>query len=163
MNNNKLLDESRIYVSCIWEYVDNTRLYKILSFVITTNEHFYQYEINKQILSNTLKPEDMFIYYKPIDMEHNFTGLLKHYENNIFGKNEFVHIYMIAYYDSINGKGKCNIELYGIFKNELNLEKLSTQLINDNKYGSKCEYHSVDIKYINNDTFNIIHLYENIT
>lgn len=162
MNNNKILDDSRIYISCVWEYVENERFYKILSFVITTNKYFYQYEINQQILSNTLRPEDMVIYYNPVDDKHNFTGLIKDYENKIFKKNEIVHIYMISYYDKTNKIGRCKIDFYGIFKNELNLEKLEKQLINDKRYGSKCEYHKLTTKYIKEDSFNIIHFYENI-
>ena len=159
MNSIKQQDDSQIYISCIWEYVENERLYKILSFFITTNQHFYQYEINEQILSNTLRPEDMAIYYKPIDEKHNFTGIIKKYNNEIFKKNEIVHIYMIAYYDNTGKIGSCKLVLYGIFKDELNLGHLETQLINEKKYGSKCEYHKLTTKFIKNNIFNIIHLY----
>lgn len=162
MDNYEQSNNLQIYVSCIWEYVENERFYKILSFVITTNEYFYQYEINKQILSNTLKPEDILIYYKPVDNKHNFTGLIKDYENHLFMKNEIVHIYMIVYYDDVGKIGSCKIELYGIFKDELNLSNLEIQLINDKKYGSKCRYHTLTTKMVEIDTFNIIHLYENI-
>ena len=59
------------------------------------------------------------------------TGILLKLKNNGFKLLDTVHIYLIVYYDN----AKCNIELYGIFDQELEEDKLIKNIGNESIYG----------------------------
>jgi len=63
----------------------------------------------------------------------NSTGMIQKINNCDFNINNEVHIYLIVYYDN----AKCNIELYGIFNQDLEEEKLLNNIINEKSYGKK--------------------------
>jgi len=61
----------------------------------------------------------------------NCTGTLLKVKNNDLKITDYVHIYLIVYYDN----AKCNIEIYGIFDQEIEEDKLINNIINESIYG----------------------------
>lgn len=59
------------------------------------------------------------------------TGILEKVENVSFNIGDYVHIYLIVYYDN----AKCNIEFYGIFDQEIEEDKLISNISSESIYG----------------------------
>ena len=67
---------------------------------------------------------------------------------------DIAHVYLIVYYDN----AKCNIELYGIFDQELEEEKLIKNISNESIYGKEGKIISnTNITSTNGEGFIVIH------
>ena len=62
----------------------------------------------------------------------NITGVIEKISNNGFSIGENAHIYLIVYYDN----AKCNIELYGVFNQELEEDKVIKNIVDEKLYGT---------------------------
>jgi hypothetical protein len=67
-------------------------------------------------------------------------------------KNDYVWLYLIIYYDNI----KCNIEFYGIFDEEPDVDIIKKQIIEEKKYGSVCNIVNLTTTAINSNGFNLL-------
>lgn len=59
------------------------------------------------------------------------TGILLKLKNDNFKIGQCVHIYLIVYYDN----AKCNIQIYGIFDQEIEENKLISNVVSESIYG----------------------------
>lgn len=115
---------------------DEEQNFNELRFFITWNYEFnYDYFNVTSICCYAEKNENFFNDLNNLkqirNTNNNVTGLIKKIENNHFKKDDIVHSYVIVYYDN----AKCNIELYGIFNQELDEDKLIKNIIDEKVFG----------------------------
>lgn len=114
-------EETDEYIRTIvtWNYEFNYDFFNILQIkcFISKNSEFVN------ILHDVKKYRD--------DNNTTTTGLLLKLENNGLKLSDLVHTYLIVYYDN----AKCNIEIYGIFDQELEENKLLKNIIDESIYG----------------------------
>ena len=135
-------DENFLRILIIWNYEFNYDYFHIINnkVFITKNESFFS--MLNEITS-----------YRNLNI-NNTTGIIEKIENNNFKINEIVHLYLIVYYDN----AKCNIEVYGIFNQELEEEKLIKNIIDENKFGNKGKImNTTHITSTGGDGFLLIH------
>lgn len=137
----------KIRIFIIWNYEYNYDYFNIVNIkcFITKNDNF----------KKTL--EEVKNYRN--DNASNTTGILMKLNNNGFIVSDIAHVYLIVYYDN----AKCNIELYGVFDQELDEEKLIKNISNESIYGKVGKIISnTNITSTNGEGFVIIHNLINI-
>jgi hypothetical protein len=142
-------EETDNYIRLIvtWNYEFNYDFFNILEIkcFITKNNNF------KNMLNDVKKYRD--------DNNTTTTGLLLKLDNNGFKLLDTIHTYLIVYYDN----AKCNIELYGIFNQELEEEKLIKNIIDESIYGKAGKIiSSTNINSTGGEGFVVIHNLVNI-
>ena len=142
-------EETDKYIRIIatWNYEFNYDFFNILQVkcFITKNSNF------KSILNDVKNYRE--------NNNTTTTGLLLKLENNGFKLLDTIHTYLIVYYDN----AKCNIELYGIFDQELEDDTLIKNIVNETIYGKTGKIISnTNINSTGGDGFIIIHNLVNI-
>ena len=159
-------DENNPFASCLIkpleydineEFIKDKHIILLYSWIFEINYDFYTlkniniYTDNKNIscISNINKIKDL----RTNSNQRTETGEVLKLNNNLkIKKNDFVWVYLIIYYDNI----KCNIEFYGIFKEEPDEEILKKNIIEEKIYGSICNIVNINKTAINNNGFNLL-------
>jgi len=108
------------------------------------------------------KSEHFFLTLKDIkegrEKTKNLTGDVLKLPNSNFNKDDIVHVYLIVYYDN----AKCNIDFYGIFNQEIEENKLISNIKKEVKYGKNGKMDHNNLYASTGDDFVVLHKVVNI-
>ena len=121
------------------------------------NYDFFGVSEIKVFLNKTFEFKESLTKLKDYRNNNNTTStgiLLKSNNECNFVKDDIIHIYLIVYYDN----AKCNIEVYGLFNQELEESKLVENIVSESIYGKTGKVISgTNINSTGGDGFVVLH------